>query len=169
MRNKKLRGVKRKTKNMVNRIEQETIKFPSDFYNGYWHLHLPVAQDFISSSKIPYGVKRLCIETLLSRAKHLIKIKPNTLETVRVVVSIDLPDLWNSQIIVFSGDSHFKGFFDRYDEFQKWMPLSKKRSFESEWGINIPENMNVLGFKEEIINDDLDIYEAEIWFIGELE
>ncbi len=34
MPDKKVRGLKRKTKNMVNRIEQETIKFPPDFYNG---------------------------------------------------------------------------------------------------------------------------------------
>jgi len=41
MRNKKLRGLKRKTRNMINRIGEETSDFPLDFYNGYWHLHLP--------------------------------------------------------------------------------------------------------------------------------
>lgn len=44
MRVKKVRGLKRKTKNMLKRIDQETTPFPVDFYNGYWHLHLPVAQ-----------------------------------------------------------------------------------------------------------------------------
>ncbi len=45
MPNKKIRGIKRKVKNMVKRIEQETMNFPSDFHNGYWHLHLPVDKD----------------------------------------------------------------------------------------------------------------------------
>ena len=49
MSNKKIRGLKRKTKNMIKRIEQETEVFPVEFYNGYWHLHLPVSQSFISS------------------------------------------------------------------------------------------------------------------------
>ncbi|WP_338001025.1 DUF3916 domain-containing protein [Neobacillus terrae] len=76
MRDKKIRGLNRKTRNLVNRLVQETNKFPSDFYNRYWHLHLPVAKDFISSSKTPFGIRKLCIKTLLSRAETLIKINP---------------------------------------------------------------------------------------------
>jgi len=168
MRDKKIRGLKRKTRNMVNRLAQETIKFPSDFYNGYWHLHLPVAQDFIYSSKTPFGIRKICIETLISRAEHLIKIKPMTSEKTRVVVAIDLPGLWNSQIIVFSGDSYFEGFFERNDQYQKWIPISKDRDFESEWRIHIPENLNAKGFNELITDEDGEIYSGEIWFIGEL-
>ncbi|WP_027409374.1 DUF3916 domain-containing protein [Anoxybacteroides tepidamans] len=169
MRDKKLRGLKRKIRNMIQRIEQETAMFPMDFYNGYWHFHVPVAQNFISSSKTPYGIKQLCIQTLLARAEHLIKIRPDTSEKARVVVAITLPDLSGSQMIVFYGDSHFEGFFDRNDEFQKWSPLSKERNFEREWGINIPDNMSVLGFKEQINDGDGDIFEQEIWFMGELD
>lgn len=168
MRTKKLRGLKRKTRNMVSRIEEATINFPSDFYNGYWHLHLPVAQEFISSKNTPFGIKKLCIKTLLDRAEHLIMIKPDALEKVRVVTAIDLPGLRNSQIIVFIGDTHFNGFFDRDDEFRRWIPLPKERSFESNWGIKIPEQMDVLGFKEEIADEEGDIYKGEIWFMGEL-
>ncbi|USK71037.1 DUF3916 domain-containing protein [Peribacillus asahii] len=59
-------------------------------------MHLPVSQDFISSSNTPIGIRKICIETLISRAEHLIKIKPMTSEKTRVVVAIDLPGLWNS-------------------------------------------------------------------------
>ena len=89
MRKKKVRGLQRKTKNMIKRIEEETNEFPSDFYNGYWHIHLPVARSFIDSEKTPFGIKRLCVQTLLKAAKHLIGIKPYTDEKYRVVVSID--------------------------------------------------------------------------------
>lgn len=154
MRNKKVRGLKRKAGNMIKRIEEETTYFPLDFYHGYWHLHLPVAQDFIDSDRTPFGIKRVCVQTLLERAKHLIESKPNSLDKFRVIVYISFPALFDSQIIVFVGDSHFEGFFNRNDEFQKWMPLSKERNFESEWRINIPQNMNVLGFKEEITDED---------------
>ena len=169
MSNKKLRGLKRKTRNMIKRIWKETSDFPLDFYNGYWHLHLPVAQGFIDSDRTPFGIKRLCVQTLLERAKHLIEIKPNTPYKCRVVVYISFQALFDSQIIVFAGDSHFEGFFNRNDEFQKWIALSKGRSFEREWGINIHKDMNVLGFKEEITDEDGEIYKRDIWFIGELE
>ena len=167
MPNKKVRGLKRKVKSMVNRIEQETIKFPSDFYNGYWHLHLPVGQDFISSNKTSMGIKRLCIQTLLNRAEHLVNVKPDTSERTRVVVSVDLPSLWNSQIIVFKGESYFKTFFDRNDDSQKWIPLPKFRNIEHEWKLTVPKNMRILGFKEEITDEEYQ-YVGEIWFIGEL-
>ncbi|MCM3744311.1 DUF3916 domain-containing protein [Sporosarcina luteola] len=169
MRNKKLRGLKRKTRNMIKRIREETSDFPLDFYNGFWHLHLPVAQDFIDSDRTPFGIKRLSVQTLLERANHLIEIKPTTPEKCRVVVFISFQALFDSQIIVFAGDSHFKGFFNRNDEFQKWIPLSKERNIESEWRINIPKDMKVLGFKEEITDEDGEIYKREIWLIGELE
>lgn len=169
MHNKKLRGLKRKTRNMIKRIWEETSDFPLDFYNGYCHLHLPVAQGFIDSDRTPFGIKRLCVQTLLERAKHLIEIKPNTPDRYRVVVYISFQALFDSQIIVFAGDSHFEGFFNRNDEFQKRIPLPEERNFESDWRINIPKDMNVLGFKEEITDEDEEIYKRDIWFIGELE
>jgi len=57
MRTKKLRGLKSKARNMVRLIEQETVNFPSDLYDGYWQLKLPVARGFISTSKTPYCIK----------------------------------------------------------------------------------------------------------------
>jgi hypothetical protein len=153
---------------MIKRIEEETKEFPSDFYNGYWHLHLPVAQSFIDSEKTPFGIKRLCVQTLLKAAKHLIGIKPHTDEKYRVVVSIDFSKLFNAQIIVFHGDTHFKGFFDRNNEFQKWIPLNEESDFGSEWKLNIPQNVIVRGIREEIADEDGE-YKRNIWFVGELE
>ena len=168
MSKKKVRGLRRKTKNMIKRIEEETNKFPSDFYNGYWHLHLPVAQSFIDSEKTPFGIKRLCVQTLLKAAKHLIGIKPYTDEKYRVVVSIDTSKLFNAQIIIFHGDTHFEGFFDRNNEFQKWIPLTEERDFEREWKLIIPPNIGVKGIREEIADADGE-YQRDIWFVGELE
>ena len=167
MPNKKVRGIKRKVKNMVKRIEQETMNFPSDFHNGYWHLHLPVGQGFIASNKTPVGIKRLCIQTLLNRGQHLVNVKPDISEKTRVVVAVDLPNLWNSQIIVFKGESYFKTFFDRNDDTQRWIPLPKDRNIEHEWQLTVPNNMKMLGFKVEITDEEYQ-YTGENWFIGEL-
>lgn len=43
MHDKKVWEVKRKTNDMILRIHENTREFPTDFYNGYWYLHLPVA------------------------------------------------------------------------------------------------------------------------------
>ncbi|GGI11651.1 DUF3916 domain-containing protein [Gottfriedia solisilvae] len=175
MREKKIRGIKRKSNKLIKRIIENTAVFPKDFYNErYWHMHLPVSQSFINSKKTPLKIKRLCIQTLIDQASMLIENKPNSSETFRVVVAIDLPDLFSSQIIVFKGDSYFNSFFDRDDEFQKWIPLTDNRNLKSEWNLVIPKEMQTIGYNEIISDyvedtDDIDVtHEGEIWFIGEL-
>lgn len=111
MREKKIRGMKRKTNTMIKRIEEYTNTFPSTFYHDeYWYMPLPVSQAFINSQKTPRKVKRLCIQTLLNQANQLLKMKPNDTNTYRVVVMISIADLWRSQIIIFKNDDYFHTF-----------------------------------------------------------
>ncbi len=94
--------------------------------------------------------------------------KPDDKEKYRVVVAVELPDLWGSQIIVFKGDFYFKNFFDRNDEYQKWLLLTDDRDIQSEWGLTVTSDGQISGFKEVIADEDGYHYEGEIWFIGEL-
>ena len=96
---------------MIKQIEEHTKTFPSTFYNDeYWYMPLPVSQAFIDLCKTPRKVKRLCIQTLLNQANHLIKIKPSDTHTYRVVTLISIENLWESQIIVFKNDDYFHNF-----------------------------------------------------------
>ncbi|EOP23971.1 MULTISPECIES: DUF3916 domain-containing protein [Bacillus] len=168
MREKKIRGMKRKTNTMIKRIEEYTNTFPSTFYHDeYWYMPLPVSQAFINSQKTPRKVKRLCIQTLLNQASQLLKMKPNDTNTYRVVVMISIADLWRSQIIIFKNDDYFHTFFHRNSEFQKWIPLSNESVFWEKWGIKIWHTVKTLHFQE-IIHDEDECSKKEIWFIGEL-
>ncbi|MES5939682.1 MULTISPECIES: DUF3916 domain-containing protein [unclassified Bacillus cereus group] len=168
MREKKIRGMKLKTETMIQRIKEYTNTFPSAFYDDeYWYMPLPVSQDFIDSPKTPSKVKRLCIQTLINRVNHLIKIKPSDTHTYRVVALISIENLWKSQIIVFKNDDYFQNFFNRNNEFQKWIPLSNESDFWKSWGFSICPPFQILHFQE-IIYDEGECYEKEIWFIGEL-
>ncbi|MCW1240217.1 DUF3916 domain-containing protein [Bacillus pretiosus] len=168
MREKKIRGMKRKTNTMIKRIEEHTKTFPSAFYNDeYCYMPLPVSQAFIDSCKTPRKVKRLCIQSLLNQAQHLIKIKPSDTHTYRVVVLISIESLWDSQIIVFKNEGYFHNFFNRNSEFQKWIPLSNESDFWNTWGISICPTVQTLHFQEVIYDEDT-IDEKEIWFVGEL-
>src|SRR5207244_3576349 len=76
---------------MIKRIEEHIKTFPSTFYNDeYWNMLLPVSQAFIDSRKTPRKVKRLCIQTLLNQANHLINMKPSDTHTYRIVVFISI-------------------------------------------------------------------------------
>ncbi|QQN81873.1 DUF3916 domain-containing protein [Bacillus toyonensis] len=168
MREKKIRGMKRKTNTMIKRIEEYTNTFPSTFYHDeYWYMPLPVSQAFIESHKTPRKVKRLCIQTLIDRVNHLIKIKPSDAHTYRVVTIISIENLWRSQIIVFKNNDYFQNFFNRNNESQKWIPLSNEINFWETCGISICPTTQLLHFQEVIYDGDA-IDKKEIWFIGEL-
>ena len=124
--------MRRKCENMVRLLAQQTTTFPQP-HDGdtYWHLHLPVAQNFIDVAATPSGVRRLCAQTLINRAFYLASIAPTDLET-RVVVAVCLPNLWNSQIIVFFDSEYYDSFFNRDSEHQKWTPLPGNRDLERE-------------------------------------
>lgn len=168
MREKKVRGMKRKTQQIIKEMNAHTQSFPENV-SDYWHLPLPAAYDFMTSNRTPKKIKRLCIQTLLNRAEHLIDLKPNDGDIYRVVVAVDLPGLWHSQIIVFKGDSYVKDFFNRQDEYQTWLPLSDQRNIQKDWDLSVPQNMRTIGFKEVITDDDEVSYEGERWFMGELD
>ncbi|MCL4097149.1 DUF3916 domain-containing protein [Bacillus altitudinis] len=103
------------------------------------------------------------------REKKIRGMKRNDGEIYRVVVAVDLPGLWHSQIIVFKGDSYVKDFFNRQDEYQTWLPLSDQRNIQKDWDLSVPQNMRTIGFKEVITDDDEVSYEGERWFMGELD
>ena len=168
MREKKIRGMKRKTANMVRRIEENAAAFPEEFKNGYWHLPLPVGQGFIDSGKTSSGIRRLCMQKLLDSASHLMEIKPVGNETYRVVAMISLPCLWNSQLIVFKGDEHFVGFFDRENDYQTWIPLSDSEHAQMTWELFRPSRFQSMGYRE-ISKQEQACYEREIWFFGDLQ
>ncbi len=154
---------------MIESICAHTEVFPEEhpWAHGYWHLHLPVDQGFIDSLKTPFPVRRQCVQTLIDRCQHLQRLKPPSDEPVRVVASISLPYLWDSQIIVFFGQDYFSTFFGRSSEGQSWMPLRESRSIRSEWRLQIPETFQERGYCERIRDEDFS-HDGELWFIGEL-
>lgn len=168
MREKRIRGMKRKTANMIRRIEENTAVFPEVFTNGYRDFKLPVAQGFIDSGKTSRQIRRLCMQKLLDRASHLMEIRPDDNETYRVVAAIFLPKLWSSQLIVFKGDEYFASFFDRENDYQTWMPLSSNRHVQVEWELFMPSRFQSMGYRE-IIKEDKACYEGQIWFFGDIQ
>ncbi|MEL7654330.1 MAG: DUF3916 domain-containing protein [Bacillota bacterium] len=163
---KKIRGVRRKMDSLIKNIDKYTEAFPEQDGDRYWHLHLPTSQKFIDSYKTPLSVRRKCIQILIERVKHLNDIKPYGIQS-KIVAAINLPFLWDSQIIIFFDQNYYKNFFDRNSEDQKWTLLQQNRNIKKELGLIIPETMQVRGYLEELNNED-DCYVGELWFIGEL-
>ena len=163
----KQRGLRRKCRNMVRRITEQTATFPQPHQGAsFWHLHLPVARDFISSGATPFKVRSLCAQTLINRAHHLAALAPSDGET-RVVTAVTPQDLWDSQIIVFFGSEYFDTFFTRDSPDQKWTPLDLNRGLQRRWNLELPANFRERGYQEELNMEDFR-FQQELWFIGQL-
>lgn len=166
---KKLRGIKRRYKTLVNEITALTkiVPNPDDSGLGYWHLHLPFHQGYIDSKKTPNTLRRDIMQLLIDRVAYMKSIKTKEQGQYRVYSVISLPHLFDSQIVVLPDDSWFDDFFERDTEEQKWIPLDEQRNIVEEWGLNSSPKLEVRGYQEIIVDDDY-IHKGEIWFIGEL-
>ncbi len=162
----KVRGMKRKCREMIGRIEKGTKTFPNPHHKmDYWHLHLPLSQDFIDSQRTPFSVRRLCVQTCINRAHHLSLIAP-VIRKTRVVVAIFLPQIWQSQIIVFFEEDYFSTFFNRNTAAQRWIPI-ESTCLSKRWSLVLPSGFSEQGYREER-NDADGFYSSEVWFIGQL-
>lgn len=151
---------------MVDWLAGKTKSFPKPFYGrDYWHLHLYSPRNFIRSKATPFGVRRLCAQTMIDRARHLAAIAPPG-ESVRVVVALSLPDLCGSQIIVFFGSDYFNTFFSRRTETQEWTQL-ENNSLIKAWNLQLPDGFSERGYLEETQDED-EVHKGQIWFIGQL-
>ena len=163
----KPRGLRRHCRTMVKRFWEATQNFPQPHQGAaFWHLHLPASRGFIDSIQTPFGIRRLCVETIIDCAHYLSSVAPKNNST-RVVAAISLPDLYASQIIVFFGASYFDSFFDRDSAAQKWTRLEPNRSLVREWNLWLPDGFSERGCKEELSQPEL-VSTGEFWFIGEL-
>lgn len=163
----KIRGLRRKCKRMKLMILKETSVFPEAKSGNkqYWHLHLPVSEKFIDSYSTPKRVRRFCIKILLQQVKHLIEHRV-TESFCKVVAAISFPNLIDSQIIVFFDEHYWSTFFSRESSYQRWIPLSKERSFLMENSLLSFSCLSEKGFKQ-ITRYEGFYQENEIWFFGD--
>lgn len=166
--NKKVRGSRRKCNCVMDKLKALTLNFPVDFQDKpYWHLHLPVAKDFVISKHTPNYVYKQITQALVDSAKHLSDIKPNDIEFCKVVLVLDFDNIFDSQIIVFFNEDYYNSFFTRDTIYQKWTMLEEECQRIKQWNIKLPDGFDVRGYLEEI--NDVDYkYIGKIWFIGEL-
>lgn len=149
---------RRKLGNLRKQLEEQT----ASFIHGYWEVNVLDATDLAASEQ----QRQLCVQMLVERAERLIRLKPRG-HTFRVVVAFDLPHFYCPQILVFKGAAYYRQFFNRKNDYQKWIRLSAGRHVGREWRLVIPAHMEVVGFKEIAFKDGRPCYEGEMWFIGE--
>ncbi|WP_141737208.1 DUF3916 domain-containing protein [Exiguobacterium aurantiacum] len=156
----KVRGVRRRLKRLRMYVDEQTHSFPTTFHDGYWHNKIPIDQPFLLSvqenSRIQYAV----IEAMMEGPSRLVRLREE--ERNRVVVLLDLPTIWQSELLVFENDARLKVFMKRDSPDQTWTPLPLDDVFQQK--LVASADVEVHRFHERIQDED-DIYTGEVWLL----
>ncbi|WP_214816911.1 DUF3916 domain-containing protein [Exiguobacterium sp. s131] len=106
-------------------------------------------------------IKQSLIHILFDEAKRLVELRMD--ERMWVVVLLDLPTLWNSELLVFQDEEGLQSFMRRDSPHQKWIPIPYVRTFINQWGIRSDQNIRVYGFEEWIFDEEGE--DRELWML----
>lgn len=161
MKNKKVRGQKRKLNNLLRNIDGITPSF--SFIGECEHFHVPCGW-WISEPKTSSKIETEFCKKWIEKARKIIDSKPQDQRFCKVVANIATPYFGSSQIIIFYDEHYYNTFFDRKGDYQVWIPV-ENYSFVGSRGIDT--DLNEKGYLE-ILHEDDYTSKCEIWFYGEI-
>ncbi|MCT4795275.1 DUF3916 domain-containing protein [Exiguobacterium alkaliphilum] len=141
-------------------IAEQTHSFPTTFHDGYWHSKIPIDQSFLLSIEENSRIQQAVIEAMLEGGARLVHLRED--KQYRVVVLIDLPTLWQSELLVFESDARLKVFMERDTSEQTWTSLPVDSMCLQRF--NLPADVEVHRFHERIQDDDY-TYSGEVWLL----
>ncbi|MFN4215698.1 DUF3916 domain-containing protein [Exiguobacterium sp.] len=156
----KVRGVRRRLKRLRLYVGDQTDSFPTTFHDGYWHNKIPIDQSFLLSIEENSRMQHAVIEAMMEGASRLVRLREQ--ERYRVVVLIDLPSLWQSELLVFESDARLKAFMERDTSEQTWTRLPVDSVCLQRF--NLPADIEVCRFHERIQDEDY-THSGEIWLL----
>lgn len=114
MRYKRIRGSKRKFRNIECLLSEATRQFPVNFPQHYATVLLPTNSGWVNA--LPLKGKKQLASLLIKSAMYLQKRKP--ISNIKIVVMFHIQNFWRSQIIVFEDAAVVDSFFDRDHDWQ---------------------------------------------------
>lgn len=154
MRHRKVRGLKRKLIRLQHNMQENHYDLPTEFHDGYWYAKIPVGQTFLLDIQHNEQIKQAIIHILFDEAKRLANRRVD--ERMRVVVLLDLPTLWNSELLVFQDEEVLQSFMRRDSSYQKWIPIPHEKTFINQWDIRSDRDIRVYGFEEWLFDEEDD-------------
>ena len=166
MYNGKVRGQKRKLKKLLKYIEEIEPYKDLEHANEYKfeHFHVP-SSVWIEMPKTSSKIKTLFCKAWIRKTEEILKAKPEGVEFCKVVCDLTVPNLWDSQIIIFYDRDYYDNFWNRHGGYQDWSRIKNGMSFIKER--NIVTDLKEVGYKETITDEDK-ISVSNIWFYGEM-
>lgn len=170
--NKKLRGVARRLRSLEKWSQSYQGYFPDmqddDYSYGYWNVKIPVHLALVQGKQTNKSTQSFCAQALINAAHNIYLTNKVNKEKIRVTCCIVLPDMFFSEICIFTSEEYFKKHtqegYSRSDQIKRL----NDRSLIKEWDLNLPDGFSELGVLVTSKNDEGEVYYTENWYIGEV-
>jgi hypothetical protein len=171
VREKKIRGKRRKFRNVRNNITEwsQSLPVPPDSspqYLGCRTFSFDMYEDFGDLSRYPKAQKREILQMIINFVKVLHDLKTENEKEYRIICVLTIPDLYRVPVMVGYNkaglDSFYAGLNNNGEFARQFTPSTNVQFLHNEWGLQIPEELEVKGFKR-----NNSYYEEDsIWFVG---
>lgn len=119
---RKQRGQSKKLKRLLRHIDNFRVeKTP---YTPYVHFHVP-SSAFIEHPRTKFCIKRKFCQKWIESAKEIQNSYAHQVSFCKVVAILSIPNLWDSQIIVFTDQKYYHSFWDRDSESEIWHKITE--------------------------------------------
>ncbi|WP_133842676.1 DUF3916 domain-containing protein [Erwinia rhapontici] len=169
--NKKLRGIPRRLRSLKRWSESYASFFPDicehDYISGYWNVKIPVHMALVQGKHTHVNIQSYCAQALINAAYHIYNAKVAE-DDVRVTCSIVLPDMFASELCIFTAEEYFLLHTSEGKSRFGEITLLKDRSLEKEWGLDLPDGFSEVGILRADEDEEGNLYYSEHWYIGEV-
>jgi len=170
--NKKVRGVRRRLRSLAKWAASFASSFPSGLTEAdrYVNYKIPVLQSLVEGAQTSREIQRECAQHMIEACSNLVSAKPATASSLRVVATICLPDMFSSEICIYSDEAYFQSKVRTNVDASGSVTALGDRRLTKEWGLVLPAGMQESGVAVVSSGSDSsdEQYVSEHWFFGEL-
>jgi hypothetical protein len=136
----------------------------------YWNWKIPVDSGLVEGRYTTPELQQECAQLLIDACSSLIGAKPEWAKSHRVTCCICLPDIFTSEICIYSDEDYYQGKVSRSSSEYGYQEPIESRSLAAEWGLALPRNATEIGvlWRYDASDSVEDHYVSEHWMYGEV-
>lgn len=165
--NKKVRNIPRRLRALAAWAADFEGYFPAVLTEEekYCNWKIPIHMSMVQGKQATADLQRQCAQHLINAAQHLRLSRPDAAIDCRVVATICLPDMFSSEICIYTDLEYHRSHISSEDgEY-----VETGRSLAEEWALVLPPGMGERGVRYTVEDCDGETYEEERWYFGEVD
>lgn len=169
---KKPRGVIRRLRSLEQWAAELEGWFPVELTVAecYFNIKIPVLRGIVEGRHARRQWKVRAAQALINACALVVRSKPIDKLPYRVTCTVCVPDLFTSELCIYSSEDYFQSKVAPDDNNLGSIKKINGRSLAEEWGLVLPEGIEELGVVWDFTksSDADDHYLSEHWVYGEV-